>query len=64
MARLPRDFPGVKRRADSANSSSDETINRGPLCAYACEKREKRSHTHVEDPVVHVRVWWTTETPT
>ena len=40
-------------------SPLDETINRGPpLNAHA-----KRSHTHVKDPVVHIRVRWITETP-
>ena len=38
-------------------SPLDEAINRGPPCVYAC----KRSHTHVKDPVVHVRVRWTME---
>ena len=33
-------------------SPSDETINRGPR-VYT---HAKRSHTHVKDPVVHVRV--------
>ena len=26
-------------------------------------KHTKRSHTHTEDPVPHVRVWWIMETP-
>ena len=38
-------------------SPLDEAINRGPPCVYAC----KRSHTHVKDPVVHVRLRWTVE---
>ena len=29
-----------------------------PVCIYTCT----RSHTHVKDPVVHVKVWWITET--
>ena len=35
---------------------SDETINR--MYTHATG-----SHTHVKNPVVHVRVWWTIETP-
>ena len=41
-------------------SPSDETINRCPPCVYM---HAKRSHTQVNDPVVHVRVRWITETP-
>jgi len=39
--------------------SFNETINRGPLCAYTYKKI---IYTHVKDPVVHVRVWWIMET--
>ena len=41
---------------------SDETINGGTpcvYCVYACnDVYKKRSHRHVKDPVVHVRVQW------
>ena len=50
---------GGRRRRRENKSPSDETINRDPPCVYA---RKKRSHTHVKDPVVRVRVRWTMET--
>ena len=37
----------------------DETINQGPPCEYACKHI---IYTHIKDPVVHVRIWWTMET--
>ena len=35
-------------------------MNKGKqnMCVYACIKR---SHGHVTDSVVHVKVWWVTE---
>ena len=41
-------------------SPSDETINRGTPCVYTCKTKP---HTHVEDPVVRIRVRWIMETP-
>ena len=40
-------------------SPSDETINQE---AKLTTVHAKRSHMHVKDHVVHVRVWWTMET--
>ena len=34
------------------------------LSLYSVYTYAKRSHMHVKDPVVHVRVWWTMETTT
>ena len=34
---------------------------RSPMCII--HMHAKRSHTHDNDPVVHVRVWWIMETP-
>ena len=42
-------------------SPLDETINQNIWCVCTCYA--KRSHTHIKDLVVHVRVWWTTVTP-
>ena len=33
------------------------------MCTKAAYVHAKQSYMHVTDPVVHVRVWWTMETP-
>ena len=33
--------------------------DQGPPCEYACKNI---IYTHIKDPVVHVRIWWTMET--
>ena len=58
------DFP---RRQNSVqtpcptNFLRRDYTNRGPPCVYTYAKR---SHTHVKDPVAHVRVRWIMETHT